>query len=64
MKLADAANVMAIRKGTGLNSRFCAVAIAIGASRAAAALFDMISVNNEVTKYIPETIAIGPHGPS
>ena len=49
-QLAEAAKVIAIKKGIGLSSRLFAVAIAIGASKAADALFDMISVSSDVIR--------------
>jgi len=64
MKLADAANMMAITKGIGSRCNAAPVAMAMGVRRAAAAVLDIISVSIEVKRYSPEIMAIGPHCPN
>ncbi len=63
MKEAEAAKVMAIRKGRGSTPMAWAAAMAMGASSTAVALLDMPSVSSVVIRYSADTTATGPRLP-
>src|SRR5690606_30794141 len=63
IKLAEAANITQTKNGVGSKFKLCAMVMAIGAVKAAVALFDIISVSIDVAKYNPEITAIGPKTP-